>query len=461
VRSDRSSNVQDTVVDFTSASLYLSGLQTVFATVCTSAVSVLICFFFPGSAVRTLAICSATGAFLIHRPLRVGKAHGTNVVFSALQPAVLVYLSALVIEQLVHTCSIDVQEVPSYTRWLFVACTIGMLLSGFVRASNPLQENDVTFLSTSFFLMVVALVPPPSIALSGPLCSTVGGWTAADRVYRSFVFSTLYSIHVYASIKPNGLTRADGMLVITRSAAASAWTLCAHWMLSPVAFIQCGFAIWNRLKYDEKTPIIGNSNDIDKKDGYDPIGKQNVSSAMSDAEPDTEKGLTGTDDLYGHYQHKDGRLDSLQQQGMMTLESKHANNDTAMQKRFYAAAIPNCGSGGDGNGLSSASYQETATSTASVCTSHSSNSSSHSSSSSNNGDISNNLLLQHYHNHHNHHNHHNPNPTCGPDSTDDIGSTSSKNVFSGRLKFVNIASQGMKSTEMSSDKMMQILENMP
>ena len=43
------------------------------------------------SAVRTLALCAATGALLMRKPLRVGRAHGVAVVFSALQPALPLY----------------------------------------------------------------------------------------------------------------------------------------------------------------------------------------------------------------------------------------------------------------------------------------------------------------------------------------------------------------------------------
>ena len=85
---------EDTVVDFSNASLYLSGLQTVFALVCVACVSVLSCWIVPEggvSAVRTLALCTATGALLMRSPLRVGRAHGVNVIFSSLQPAVPIH----------------------------------------------------------------------------------------------------------------------------------------------------------------------------------------------------------------------------------------------------------------------------------------------------------------------------------------------------------------------------------
>ena len=103
--SDREDD-EDSIVDFTNASLYLGGFQTAFAIVCCAAVSVLACWLAPdASAVRTLALCVATGGVLMRKPLRVGRAHGVKIIFSALQPAVAIYILALVVEQLVHTCT--------------------------------------------------------------------------------------------------------------------------------------------------------------------------------------------------------------------------------------------------------------------------------------------------------------------------------------------------------------------
>ena len=112
-------DAEDTMVDFSNVSLYLSGLQTVFAVVTVACVSVLSCWIVPEggvSAVRTLALCTATGALLMRTPLRVGRAHGVNVVFSSLQPAIPVYIMALTVEQLVHTCATETQHTPSWRR---------------------------------------------------------------------------------------------------------------------------------------------------------------------------------------------------------------------------------------------------------------------------------------------------------------------------------------------------------
>ena len=49
--------------------------------------------------------------------------------------------------------------------------------------------------------MVIAIMPPPAVALVGPLCQSVDLWEAADRIVRAFCFGMLYSVTVYASTR--------------------------------------------------------------------------------------------------------------------------------------------------------------------------------------------------------------------------------------------------------------------
>ena len=44
-------------------------------------------------------------------------------------------------------------------------------------------------------------MPPPAVALVGPLCQSVDLWEAADRIVRAFCFGMLYSVTVYASTR--------------------------------------------------------------------------------------------------------------------------------------------------------------------------------------------------------------------------------------------------------------------
>ena len=240
----------DQFIDFSSAGLYLVGLQTTVATVACAATSVASCWLMPSylvSAVRTLAFCAATGALLMRTPLRVGRAHGVRVVFASLQPAVPLYLTALVIEQLVHTCTSDTSHAPSWRRVVFHGMILVMLAAGAMRAREPLRDTDMPFLLTAGALLVIALMPPPAVALVGPLCQAVTMWEAADRLVRAFSFAGVYCAHVYALTANTSLTSSETLIVVTRSGSAALWTMGAHVLWLPAAIAQCGVVIMARI----------------------------------------------------------------------------------------------------------------------------------------------------------------------------------------------------------------------
>ena len=109
----------DPFIDFSSAGLYLVGLQTTVATVACAAASVASCWLLPPSAisaVRTLAITAATGFLCMRKPVRVGRVRGVTTIFNALRPCIALYIGVLTIEQLVHTCVATDQEPTGYTR---------------------------------------------------------------------------------------------------------------------------------------------------------------------------------------------------------------------------------------------------------------------------------------------------------------------------------------------------------
>ena len=246
---------EEKIVDFANAGLYLSGIQTVFTICCCALVSVLSCWIVPAgvgvSAVRTLAICAATGALLMRTPLRVGRAHGVRVVFSALQPAVPIYLTSLIVEQIVHTCTSETEHSPSWRRVVFHSMVAIMMVSGLMRARAPLQETDVQFLLTASALLVVAVMPPPAVAFVGPLCQAVTIWEAAERIVRAFAFALVYCAHVYASTSSSSLTNSETIIVVTRSTSASLWVMGAHITWLPIAALQCGVVIVARIKLEQ------------------------------------------------------------------------------------------------------------------------------------------------------------------------------------------------------------------
>jgi len=183
----------------------------------------------------------------MRKPLRVGRAHGVRVIFQSLQPSIPIYLTALVVEQLVHTCTTETTHVPSWRRVVFHGMMLVMLVAGGLRARAPLRETDLPFLLTTAALLVVAILPPPAVAFVGPLCQAVTMWQAADRLVRSFAFATLYAAHVYASTSSSTLTSSETVIVVTRSAAASIWTMGSHVSWLPAAIVQCAVVVMARI----------------------------------------------------------------------------------------------------------------------------------------------------------------------------------------------------------------------
>jgi hypothetical protein len=240
---------EDNQVDFNDASLYLPLAQTVFSICACAVVSVLSCWLtFSGavSAVRTLALCSATGALMMRVPLRLGKAHGITVVFAALQMGIPLYLATLVIEQLVHTCSMDASHAPSWRHVVFHSAVAVQVYAGFMRARAPLEDTDRPFILCLLALMVIAIMPPPAVALVGPLCQSVDLWEAADRIVRAFCFGTLYGVTVYASTRTRTSNYSNTSIVFFRSASASIWVTGALVWWLPLAAAQCAIIMHAR-----------------------------------------------------------------------------------------------------------------------------------------------------------------------------------------------------------------------
>ena len=273
---------EDTIVDFSNASLYVAGIQTVFS-ICTCAcVSVLSCWLSPSgggvSAVRTLALCSAAGAALMHQPLRFGRAHGVTVVFASLQLAVPLYLGTLVVAQLIHTCTSDPSHAPSWRHVVFHAAVVAMICAGFMRARAPLAETDRPFILTVCALLVIAILPPPAVALVGPLCESVTLWEAADRVVRAFGFGTLYCVNVYALTSTTNARTSDTSVIFFRSASASIWVAGAMLWWLPLAAAQAAIVIHARVSHDPNAVA-------DEKQAY-----KKLDSAASTDDEDVELG---------------------------------------------------------------------------------------------------------------------------------------------------------------------------
>jgi hypothetical protein len=331
-------DIEDTMVDFSNASLYLSGIQTVFAVVTVACVSVLSCWIVPEggvSAVRTLAMCTATGALLMRTPLRVGRAHGVNVVFSSLQPSIPVYILALTVEQLVHTCAIETQHTPSWRRVVFHGMILVMCGAGILRARQPMRDTDIPFLVTAVALLIIAVLPPPSVALMGPLCQPVSAWEAAERCLRAFVFAMLYCIHVYSSISSSSPTRSESMVIITRSAAAAIWAMGAHVLWLPVAIIQAMVVIMARIRIGNEVAYQAVSDRPLSVVSDDDTGDAHAASN----EPDLENGTVAAPTAHYARALED---DPVEHQRMLLAESQHMRGSVtdALFTRSVVAVPP-------------------------------------------------------------------------------------------------------------------------
>ena len=252
----------DVAVDFSNAVLYVGAFQTMLATVLTSIVSIASCSLLPQeavSAVRTLVLSSVAGVFVVRHPFRIGRVHGLTLIFRALQPCVGFYVASTVAEQLVHTCTRDLSA-PSWRRLVFHSSSTLMLISGFLRAKKPLANTDLPFLITLLALLIVAMLPPPAIMLSGPLCAVPTLQASAERVVRAFVFSFLYSVFVYAAAPPVQSTQ-EVLVCVMRASAASIWVLAVHILLLPLAAVQAAYVIYIRVfsqeyQFDETERLL-------------------------------------------------------------------------------------------------------------------------------------------------------------------------------------------------------------
>ena len=297
-------DVNDLEIDFSTAALYLTGLQTIVATVATSSVSIACCALLPEaavSAIRTLVLSSAAGGLLVRKPLRLGRVRGIRLIFDSLRPCVALYIVSLVLEQLVHSCARDAST-PSWRRFVFHSMVLVQIGAGFARARFPLQETDVPFLVTALSLLVIALLPPPAVVLAGPLCASPTLGMAAERVVRSFVFALLFSIFVYASA-PTTQASCDSIVCVMRASAATLWTLGCNVYLLPLALVQGGLVIFVRIGLEDGDSIFGTNIRVvgeNKPDSgtYSPVGKDvdivvDGSGSLSDDEEYTRTGAIG------------------------------------------------------------------------------------------------------------------------------------------------------------------------
>jgi hypothetical protein len=125
-------------------------------------------------------------------------------------------------------------------------------------------------------IVVIAMLPPPAVPLTGPLCESATMFEAADRLLRAFLFSALYTIHVYCS-PPSRNSIHDLVVCVMRSSAAAVWTLGCHLFILWLPILQAVVALFSRFGSE------GNANVYSSVDTHSDSGLSDAElGAMSD-----------------------------------------------------------------------------------------------------------------------------------------------------------------------------------
>lgn len=239
------------IVDFSSVALYVPGLQTTLAIVVCCLTSILVSLASAAvsvSAVRTATLTMLVGGIVVCKPIRIAYARGVDVMFDALRPAVMIYVLALIFEQLVHSCGLAHDGSITLRHWAYHVFTVAMAAAGFVQAWTPLSQTDYPFVVVSLSLIAVAcFTPPPLRAGEGPLCEAPAMAGAAERFFRALLFGCTYCTLAYAS-EPTRHSVREIMLCAVRATTGSVWILCVHWLLVGGAILQALLVLWSRLK---------------------------------------------------------------------------------------------------------------------------------------------------------------------------------------------------------------------
>ena len=239
-------------VDLAHAGLYLVGAQVIACVLLLSFTATACSWLQPASqvsAVRSLAATTVLAMLMLKAPLRVGSTRGVVVLFNALRPCAFVYLTFMVVEQLLHSCETPTDEIPGHMtvrRIVFHGASLGMIGAALLRASAPTSENDLWFLITLGALLVIAVVPPPSLSTTGPLCGQPTAWDSGERILRAVLFSAAYVTSVY--VKPPRYDVYDITISVIRCSATSIWILGCSLFFLLFAPLQVGVAITARVR---------------------------------------------------------------------------------------------------------------------------------------------------------------------------------------------------------------------
>jgi hypothetical protein len=262
-------------IDFSSIGLYVLAVQLSGVTVLLTTITVSLPYMVPRSAassVRTVACLCIVGVLCLRYPLRVGRTRGLVLIFHALRPGAAIFIVALVMEHLCYTDSennfMGGMRMVGYHALILVLITCGL-----VRAVTASPNKDAPFAIAILAAALIAFLPPESTSEVSPLVGRAGGIAIADRYLRAVTFVLLYSSHAYSLAPATHLSEEVG-LTVARSVAASAWTLGCHAALLPIAIVQFGLVLANRLNTRHVEPVVL----------YDQVETRSNASVLSEAD---------------------------------------------------------------------------------------------------------------------------------------------------------------------------------
>ena len=187
----------------------------------------------------------------MYRMSRIGR-RVLSVTLKNDVPCIGRYLGCLLLEQLVHTCPLESAETETtFSHLIHWIVSITMVIAGFLRAKTPLDNTDIPFLICLSALVVMAIVPPPSILATGPLCGSSTVFFAAERIVRAISFASLYCTFVFVSMPPSALSCST--LTVIRAFTSSVWVLSSPRNLLIATLPMCMIAVCSRLARREKS----------------------------------------------------------------------------------------------------------------------------------------------------------------------------------------------------------------
>ena len=261
------------IVEFHNVAVYVPALQlagALLACCATCLASTLMGTLFGVSAVRTAVLGGIVGACALWKPMRLHVARGADAMFDALRPAMVVYMVALIAEQLAHSCGPLHTGALSFRHWMFYACIFTMGSAGFAQAWSPKAYTDYPFAIAGGALLVVAIFAPPPRTGDGPLCDPPSLPETLERIMRTLLFALSYCALAYAS-EPAKHTVREIIVCSARAAAGSMWVLAAHRYVMWLSILQSLLVLLVRLR--SKTSAMCNAGELQPLSNWDTRGK--------------------------------------------------------------------------------------------------------------------------------------------------------------------------------------------